>query len=220
MFVGHPTSVAHAGSHRIGEPPIARGRHAGCDDGGVTRATTDNLLLGEWACLGILYPQPTHGFAIAARLKPSGDVGRVWSLSRPLTYRGIEQLTARDYVRVVGEEPGLAGGNRTILAATRTGKAQLRTWLATPVAHLRDLRSELLLKLVIAEICGIDITATLEAQRRVIDEVAAALAEQIVASNSTDVVALWRNEAAQAALRFLDRLGWCAPWVSNPEPMD
>src|ERR1700741_2074207 len=109
----------------------------------VTRANGDQLLLGEWACLGILYDGPTHGFAIAARLKPSGDVGRVWSLSRPLTYRSLDQLSARGYIHAVGEEPGIAGGNRTILAATRTGRAQLRKWLAAPVAHMRDLRSEL-----------------------------------------------------------------------------
>ncbi|MBI5088623.1 MAG: PadR family transcriptional regulator, partial [Actinobacteria bacterium] len=97
-----------------------------------TTRTTEQLLLGEWACLGILYPAPAHGFAVAARLKPSGDIGRVWSLSRPLTYRSLEQLAARGYVHAVGEEPGIAGGNRTILAATRTGRAQLRRWLAAP----------------------------------------------------------------------------------------
>src|SRR6187549_471251 len=106
------------------------------------RTSSQPLLLGEWACLGILYPAPTHGFAIAARLKPTGDVGRVWSLSRPLTYRSLEQLVARGYVHVVGSERGIAGGNRTILAATRIGRAQLRKWLHTPVSHLRDLRSE------------------------------------------------------------------------------
>ena len=95
----------------------------------VIRTTEEQLLLGEWACLGILYPAPTHGFAIAARLKPGGDVGRVWSLSRPLTYRSLDQLTSRGYVHAVGEEPGIAGGNRTILAATRSGRAQLRKWL-------------------------------------------------------------------------------------------
>ncbi len=110
----------------------------------VSRTDTQQLLLGEWACLGILYQARTHGFAIAARLKPSGDVGRVWSLSRPLTYRSLEQLSARSYIHAVGEEKGLAGGNRTILAATRTGRAQFRKWLHTPVAHLRDVRSELL----------------------------------------------------------------------------
>src|SRR6187431_862322 len=157
--------------------------------------TTDQLLLGEWACLGILYPAPTHGFAIAARLKPAGDVGRVWSLSRPLTYRSLEQLAARDYIHAVGEEPGIAGGNRTILAATRTGRAQLRKWLHTPVAHLRDLRSEMLLKLIIADICEIDISSMLERQHARIVELDAAIATHLEAEPA-DVVALWRSESS------------------------
>src|SRR5918994_100311 len=165
----------------------------------------EHLLLGEWACLGILYPGPSHGFAIAARLKPTGDVGRVWSLSRALTYRSLDQLDQRGYLHAVGEEPGIAGGNRTILAATRTGRAQLRRWLATPVDHLRDLRSELLLKLVIAELCSIDVSAMLHQQRQRIVEMRAALEAQ-VALDRADVVALWRSESTDAALRFLDRL--------------
>ena len=170
------------------------------------RTTEQQLLLGEWACLGILYPAPNHGFAVAARLKPSGDVGRVWSMSRPLTYRSLDQLSTRGYIQPVGEEPGIAGGNRTILAATRTGRAQLRKWLATPVAHLRDLRSELLLKLVLADICGVDVGAMLRRQRNDIEQMAAALARQIDESDPLDVVALWRGESSQAALRFVDRL--------------
>lgn len=163
------------------------------------------MLLGEWACLGILYPAPTHGFAIAARLKPAGDVGRVWSLSRALTYRSLEQLSVRGCIRPVGEEPGLAGGNRTIMAATRTGRAQLRKWLATPVTHLRDLRSELLLKLVIAEICEIDINKLLDAQHAHIAQMAEVIARNIEAAPG-DVVALWRSESVNAALRFLERV--------------
>ena len=131
----------------------------------MPRTTAEQLLLGEWACLGILYQGPTHGFAIASRLKPDGDIGRVWSLSRPLTYRSLDQLTLRGHIHPIGEERGIAGGNRTILAATRQGRAALRKWVATPVAHLRDLRSELLLKLVIAEQCGIDVVPMLERQR-------------------------------------------------------
>jgi len=173
----------------------------------VSRTRDEELLLGECASLGILYTGPTHGFAIAARLKPTGDVGRVWSLSRPLTYRALEQLAARGYVHAIGEEPGIAGGNRTILAATRSGRAHLRKWLNTPVQHLRDLRSELLLKLVIADICGIDITAMLQRQRDHIEQLADVLREQTKNdSGHPDVVALWRSESSQAALRFLDAL--------------
>lgn len=166
----------------------------------------DELLLGEWACLGILYPAPAHGFAVAARLAPTADVGRVWSLSRPLTYRSLDQLAARGYVHAVGEEPGIAGGKRTILAATRRGRAQLRGWLARPVPHLRDLRSELLLKLVLAEGCGIDVSAMLERQREQVEPMAAAFAAQVRDADAVDVVTLWRRESSSAALRFLDQL--------------
>lgn len=178
-----------------------------CDDGAMSRTNDQQLLLGEWACLGIIYPAPTHGFAIAARLKPAGDVGRVWSLSRPLTYRSIEQLTARGFVQAIGEEPGIAGGNRTIIAATRTGRAQLRKWLQTPVSHLRDLRSELLLKLIVADGCRIDISTMLEQQHAHIAQMAQLLREQTAGrAGPVDVVALWRSESSQAALRFLERL--------------
>lgn len=176
----------------------------------VTRAGNDQLLLGEWACLGILYRAPTHGFAIAARLKPSGDIGRVWSLTRPLTYRSLDQLSARGYIHAIGEEPGIAGGNRTILAATRTGRARLRKWLQTPAEHMRDLRSELLLKLVIADDAGIDITPMLRRQREHIARIVAARAEEIDQENdddgAPDVVSLWRAESSRGALRFVERV--------------
>ncbi len=170
------------------------------------RTAEQQLLLGEWACLGVLYTAPTHGFAIAARLKPEGDVGRVWSLSRALTYRSLEQLTNRGYIHAVGEQPGIAGGNRTILAITRTGRAQLRKWLDTPVGHLRDLRSELLLKLVVADLCSIDTRAMLERQRDHIEQLADAIAENVNHGSPVDVVDLWRMESSQAAVRFLDRI--------------
>jgi DNA-binding PadR family transcriptional regulator len=173
----------------------------------VARTTEQQLLLlGEWACLGILYPEPTHGFAIAARLKPTGDVGRVWSLSRALTYRSLDQLTTRGYIHAVGEEPGIAGGNRTILAATRSGRAQLRKWVGTPVCHLRDLRSELLLKLIIADLCGIAVDDMLDRQKARIAELAEAMFGETDSGTSIDVVDLWRHESSQAALRFLTRL--------------
>lgn len=159
------------------------------------------LLLGEWACLGVIYPGSTHGFAVAARLTPEADIGRIWSLSRPLTYRAIAQLRAYRYIAPVGSEPGDAGPNRTILVATRLGRARLRTWLRTPVDHVRDLRSELLLKLELANLCEVDIGTMLIAQRSIIIERVARHDP-----DSIDNVEWWRHESAVAALRFLDHL--------------
>lgn len=166
----------------------------------------DDLLLGEWACLGLLCLAPSHGFAIAARLKPEGDIGRVWSLSRPLTYRALEQLEQRGLIAPVAEERGIAGGNRTIYAPTRSGRARFRKWLREPVAHSRDLRSELLLKLVIAEMADIDVSPMLDAQVEVMEAVASAYRAKVTDRGRDDVVALWRVESAEAALRFLERV--------------
>lgn len=170
----------------------------------MTRTRSDELLLGEWACLGVLYREPAHGFAVAARLRPEADVGRVWSMSRPLTYRALDQLQLRGLVEPVAEEPGLAGGPRTVLAATRNGRTAFRRWIDTPVIHLRDLRSELLLKLVLATGCGLDAGPLLSAQRHHVDQMVTALE---VPNDCNDPVALWRYEAAAAAQRFLERLG-------------
>jgi PadR family transcriptional regulator AphA len=168
----------------------------------MARTGADDLLLGEWACLGILYQAPTHGFAVAARLKPDADIGRIWSLSRALTYRSLDQLTVRELIQPIGEEPGIAGGIRTILTATRRGRALFRRWLHTPVDHVRDLRSELLLKIVLAAANDIDITDTIDAQRARITEFLATVDD----GDTTDIVHLWRHESAAAALRFLERL--------------
>lgn len=160
-------------------------------------------LLGEWACLGILYDEPAHGWAVASRLKPDGDIGRIWHLSRPLTYRALDQLGRRGWIRPVAEEPGDAGPNRTILAATRSGRARLRGWACTPVAHLRDLRGEFLLKLSFARQHDIDIAEMLDRQRRLVDD----QVEGLEAAATDDIVNLWRLEVTRAAQRFLNRLG-------------
>lgn len=165
-----------------------------------------DLLLGEWACLGILYNQSSHGFAISARLRPDGDIGRIWSLTRPLTYRALEQLQWHGYVDQVGQESGLAGGNRTLLKITRSGRAIFRSWINTPVAHLRDMRSELLLKLILSEESQIDISAMLMMQRREIDALLKKIRINLEATDDTDMVLRWRLEVAEATKRFIDSI--------------
>ncbi|MGI9054041.1 MAG: PadR family transcriptional regulator [Ilumatobacteraceae bacterium] len=171
-----------------------------------TRAD-DRLLLGEWACLGILAEHPAHGYDVSMRLAPAGDVGRVWSLSRSLTYRALDQLAQRDLVTTRGEERGKAGGNRTILAPTRRGRAALRRWLARPVEHFRDVRGELLLKVVLCDLAGVPSRPLLVAQRAQFGAMVDRRASDEASSASIDdPVATWRDESSRAVVRFLDRL--------------
>lgn len=168
-----------------------------------SRVASD-LLLGEWACLGIIAQGATHGFAVAARLKIDGDVGRIWSLTRPLTYRAIDHLESIGYIEPVREEQGVAGGNRTIVRITRTGRSELAKWLATPTVHLRDLRSEFLLKLTLAEILGIENRQLIRDQRKNVERILKGLGSP--SAGNLDHVTLWRIEAAEAARRFLNQL--------------
>lgn len=170
----------------------------------MVRSRDDVLLLGEWACLGVIASGRTHGFDVARRLAPDGDLGRVWSLSRALTYRGIDQLADRGYIEPVSVEPGRAGGTRTVYGITRAGRSRLRGWLTTPVEHLRDLRSELLLKLLVADDVGVDVSRMLHHQREIVVRISASLQSSREADD--DLVTRWRLESSMAALRFLDSL--------------
>jgi DNA-binding PadR family transcriptional regulator len=160
--------------------------------------------LGEHAVLALLVEEPRHGWALVRELSPSGDIGRIWTLSRPLTYRAIENLTADGLIRATVNEPG-EGARRTILAATPKGRRALDSWLHRPVRHLRDVRNELLLKLVLAQRLGRDTRPLIRAQQEVFEPMIAAH-DKSAGKARADVVDLWRRESARAIGRFLAQL--------------
>jgi DNA-binding MarR family transcriptional regulator len=85
---------------------------------GVPRS---DAALAEPVCLALVAEGPTHGWALARLLAPEGEIGRVWALSRPLTYRAIDQLVTAGLVARKGSEPG-HGRERTIVAVTAKGR--------------------------------------------------------------------------------------------------
>ena len=141
-----------------------------------------------------------HGWAIGTVLAPDGDVGRIWSLSRSLTYRAIDQLVDRRLVSRRGTGAG-RGRERSLLRATAAGRRTAKVWLASPVEHLRDVRSELLLKLALRERSGLSKDELLRAQR---DRFASGIESLTAHADDGDAVARWRAESARAVRRFLD----------------
>jgi DNA-binding PadR family transcriptional regulator len=164
-------------------------------------ATSQDPSLAEHVVLALLVEEPRHGWAIVRELAPAGEIGRIWSLSRPLAYRAIDTLTTRRMIRATGTEPG-DGPRRTILAATPSGVREVDRWLGTPVAHLRDVRTELLLKLTFSARAGRSSRSLLRAQRRVFAPIIEALA-RAAADPDADLVDQWRFENAEAVRRFL-----------------
>jgi hypothetical protein len=68
------------------------------------------------------------------------------------------------------------------------------------------MRSELLLKLVLADECGIDISEMLKSQRKNIKTLQRNIESSLVDSDKPDTVHQWRREIAEATLRFIDSI--------------
>lgn len=155
------------------------------------------LSLADQVCLAVIGEGGTHGWAIVKLLSHDGEIGRVWTLSRALTYRSIDRLVDAGLVDRADE------GRRAHLSITPSGRRIRTRWLAEPVAHLRDLRTVFLLKLTLCDRSGSGTPELIDAQRSALRPAIEALTGQF----PTDAVELWRHEAALAAARFLEQVG-------------
>lgn len=155
------------------------------------------LSLADHVCLALVGEGRTHGWAIVKLLAADGDVGRVWTLSRPLTYRSIDRLGE------LGLVDRADAGRRTELSITRAGRRSLHHWFARPVDHLRDLRTEFLVKLTLRSRAGLGAASLVRAQIAHLEPTI----QSLLAVPPDDPIGLWRHESARAARRFLDRVG-------------
>jgi DNA-binding PadR family transcriptional regulator len=179
------------------------------------------LSSGEWAILGLVTEQPRHGFALARLMAPGGEIGQVWALPKPLVYRALSTLQERGLVAAAGEEPGERGPHRTLLSATGAGAETLRAWLDTPVDHLREVRSLLMLKLALLARTGGDVAPLLTAQRERLGPLLAALEARVAAAEAFEhTLLVWRLESARAALRFIDAVAASASSVAGRAPAE
>jgi PadR family transcriptional regulator AphA len=168
----------------------------------------NGLSLPEWLVLAILSQQPSHGFALAQMTAADGEFGRIWQIPKAVIYRAIGRLLDAELIAPEGVEPG-QGPQRTVYAATALGQEKAREWLGTPVPHVRDIRSHLLLKLALLDRAGDDPGDLLRRQREILAPIAQAIAARRAAHTDRgfDAVLLaWRESSASAALSFLDTL--------------
>ncbi len=139
----------------------------------------------------------SHGWAIGTLLAPGGALGRIWSLTRPLSYRAIDGLVENALVTRRTHNTG-HGRDRVLLAATAKGRRSSQRWLDTPVEHIR---TELLIKLALRDRVGLETRTLLAAQQEAVQPTIDALT---TTAEGDGLVELWRRENARAVRRFLD----------------
>jgi PadR family transcriptional regulator AphA len=169
----------------------------------------ETLSVNDWAVLALVAERPSHGWALAAKLAPGGEVGTVWAVSRPIVYHGLDRLERTGRIKAAGIERGGRGPHRVVFAATPRGRKQLRAWLVAPVEHVRDIRSLFLLKVVLTERAGFDPEPLLVAQRTALIPFVGWLEAQLEDDGSEELpaeatAAAFRLETTEAVLRFID----------------
>ena len=165
------------------------------------------LSLPEWVALAVIDETPTHGFAIAGLTAANGPLGAVWQIPRPVVYRALGRLEEAELIEATAVEAG-NGPQRRIYAATRRGRAAVDEWLRTPVEHVRDIRSHLLIKLALLDRRDRDLADLLQRQRRQLEPIVDALGARPVDTGDgfAPVLAAWRRANAEAALSFVAQL--------------
>lgn len=166
--------------------------------------SSQELSTTEYAVLGLLAEEPSHGFALSKQLDTESEVGRIYTIRRPLVYRALSRLVEAGYAEPVSTEKGRAGPKRVIHRVTRRGRLRLLDWLVEPVEHVRDLRIEFILKLALLQRSGQPPTDLIRDQKRALEPTFQALDDPNV--HQTDHVELWRRHIALAAQAYLNDL--------------
>ena len=148
--------------------------------------------------LALLNEKPRHGWAIHEELAPNGEIGRAWTLSRQLVYRAIDSLEETGLVRRAAPKDG-GGADRVIISPTARGKKHATAWLDQPVEHLRDVRTELVVKIMLRRRASLPIASFIIEQEAAFSEVLSAI-ESVPATTAVD---MWRHESASAVKRYL-----------------
>src|SRR4051794_25699828 len=105
-----------------------------------------DVSFAEHVCLALIAEGVTHGWALGSLLAPDGEIGRIWSLSRPLTYRAVDGLADKKLITRRGQPTG-RGRDRGALAPTNRGPQRPGLLLDSPLDHPPDGRTELLVQL-------------------------------------------------------------------------
>ncbi|HTX90788.1 MAG TPA: PadR family transcriptional regulator [Anaerolineales bacterium] len=103
----------------------------------------------EYALLGFLYEQPSHGYTLHQELV--NELGHVWHASQSQTYAILKRLEARGDISSTTEEQEKLPA-RQLLQITPAGRRRFEEWLhAASGSSVRAIRLEFITRLYFAQ---------------------------------------------------------------------
>jgi len=146
------------------------------------------------ACLALVRLGRQHGYAIAQEFAPGGDVGAVITATRPVVYREIAALESSGLL-ASQETKGTRGQAKKLLRLTSAGNKSLDAWLNQPVSHIRDIRGEFLLKVILRSRLELSLAPFITSQRSaLLDELEGRTSHAVDTAADDSVVLSARNQ--------------------------
>src|SRR5262245_43836618 len=112
-----------------------------------------NLTPTAYAILGLLRERPMHGYEIAQHFKPEEELGQVVPADMSTIYTFLKDLQEHGLIHgervTVGARPP-----RTVFSLTMEAEPLFLDWLRRPVARMREVRLDFLLKLYFSRQLG------------------------------------------------------------------
>ena len=137
-------------------------------------------LPAEHALLGLLSLAggTAHGYDLARQFRRDQPLGEVIRLEPAMLYKHLKKLARLGWLTMTTEDQA-PRPPRQVCHLTSSGEAELRRWLAEPVARTREIRLEFLVKLYFAMHIAPELALHLAGeQQAVMLQLANSLAEQ------------------------------------------
>lgn len=124
----------------------------------------------EYALLGLLYEQPSHGYEIYQALSAEDGLGLVWRIKQSQLYALLTKLEQQGFISAT-LEPQDSRPPRKNLQLTAAGQEAFLHWLQAPVPQGRKMRLEFMAKLYFARrLAPASVIALIDGQRKICRE--------------------------------------------------
>src|SRR5262249_9486797 len=168
-----------------------------------------NLTPTAYAILGLLRERPMHGYEIARHFKPEADLGQVVSADMSTIYTFLKDLQEHGLIHGERETVG-ARPPRTVFSLTEEAELFFLAWVRRPVARMREVRLDFLLKFYFAQQLGAAETralvkAQVAACRNYLERQRAG-ARDLDPASFESLVLESKFTAAESILTWLDRI--------------
>lgn len=99
----------------------------------------------EYAILGLLRQRPAHGYDLQKYLSGRHGLGIVCPVEPAMVYAILKSLSGLELI--AGDWDNTTYPPKAIYSVTEAGDAEFQRWLMRPVARMREIRQDLMVKL-------------------------------------------------------------------------